>query len=640
MKSKTVSEMSSGGSSSAGGIAVGPGSQPSKGKYKARNPGKPGKNTEKEAHKGLFGEGKVDENAMPVMGKMKRALRKVNPLMKTYLKAKADDHADTADNIHFHNAKASINPSDADPVDKSAATRHERHATRLGKLATGKKAFGEGADDAAEFPLQNADKPWSIKDHNLKMIKLTKKPGIGGMVWSGVDQKSSAMLGAIWGVAWFVDSPGTVRNAQAAAHQQGYVLLTADGKEITSINEGGEPLIASGIGSGGKAPVKKKEPTPFANGLYDLKQWANRAVTAGEEDTDISHTVDTLLFYAQKNPTYQKFISGLTRIQKNLQNYSFVKQSADSLYQEAVMMESIGAGLQKVFKKGKNLANNMFQTDAERVDSLARKYMKQGMNRVEAHNKAKDEVFESLMFGLDPYEDNPVYRAVMHRLSITHSKLVAFHPEEVQQAVRNVADFVGDVEEIGSSDVSGWVKQVLGELPANLQEDVESLKEVEPKASSALKHRVGVTVLDPNEPMVAKRKEQIQKKVVVTADDIDSAITKAKSYYKKKGYKVVDAWYIEPVTEGFDPALGLANEWNTLNEAPRDAFVVLKLLYSRQDSRDVLTRYYKVMKELLKKYTRVQKNAFKMPKDAAESIRSQLEQGGLKSEIAPMVSAA
>ena len=69
------------------------------------------------------------------------------------------------------------------------------------------------------------------------------------------------------------------------------------------------------------------------------------------------------------------------------------------------MMESIGAGLQKVFKKGKNLANNMFQSDAERVDSLARKYMKQGMNRVEAHNKAKDEVFESLMFGLDPYED-------------------------------------------------------------------------------------------------------------------------------------------------------------------------------------------------------------------------------------------
>ena len=43
--------------------------------------------------------------------------------------------------------------------------------------------------------------------------------------------------------------------------------------------------------------------------------------------------------------------------------------------------------------------------------------------------------------------------------------LLAKHgPEKVGQAIDSVADFVGDVDEIGSSDVSGWVKQVEREL--------------------------------------------------------------------------------------------------------------------------------------------------------------------------------
>jgi hypothetical protein len=33
-------------------------------------------------------------------------------------------------------------------------------------------------------------------------------------------------------------------------------------------------------------------------------------------------------------------------------------------------------------------------------------------------------------------------------------------PEKVGQAVDEVADFVGDVDEIGSSDVSGWIRHV------------------------------------------------------------------------------------------------------------------------------------------------------------------------------------
>lgn len=56
---------------------------------------------------------------------------------------------------------------------------------------------------------------------------------------------------------------------------------------------------------------------------------------------------------------------------------------------------------------------------------------------------------------------NPVERAILHRIMMQHTGLLAkYGPELIMDAVAEVADFVGDVEEIGSSDVSGWVRQV------------------------------------------------------------------------------------------------------------------------------------------------------------------------------------
>jgi hypothetical protein len=62
-------------------------------------------------------------------------------------------------------------------------------------------------------------------------------------------------------------------------------------------------------------------------------------------------------------------------------------------------------------------------------------------------------------------EDNPVAGAITRRILMQRTDLLAKHgPEKVGQAIDSVADFVGDVDEIGSSDVSGWVKQVEREL--------------------------------------------------------------------------------------------------------------------------------------------------------------------------------
>jgi hypothetical protein len=58
-------------------------------------------------------------------------------------------------------------------------------------------------------------------------------------------------------------------------------------------------------------------------------------------------------------------------------------------------------------------------------------------------------------------EYSPVTQAITRRILRQRTDLLAkYGPEKVGNAIDEVADFVGDVEEIGSSDVSGWVRHV------------------------------------------------------------------------------------------------------------------------------------------------------------------------------------
>jgi len=69
-------------------------------------------------------------------------------------------------------------------------------------------------------------------------------------------------------------------------------------------------------------------------------------------------------------------------------------------------------------------------------------------------------------------EDSPVASAITRRILLQRSDLLSkYGPEKVMAAIDDVADFVGDVDEIGSSDVSGWIKQVEQSL-AGMAEEV------------------------------------------------------------------------------------------------------------------------------------------------------------------------
>jgi hypothetical protein len=73
--------------------------------------------------------------------------------------------------------------------------------------------------------------------------------------------------------------------------------------------------------------------------------------------------------------------------------------------------------------------------------------------------------------------NSPAAGAITRRILAQRSDLLAkYGPVKVMSAIDDVADFVGDVEEIGSSDVSGWVKhveQMLGNMGESMSEGVD-----------------------------------------------------------------------------------------------------------------------------------------------------------------------
>jgi hypothetical protein len=105
-------------------------------------------------------------------------------------------------------------------------------------------------------------------------------------------------------------------------------------------------------------------------------------------------------------------------------------------------------------------------------------------------------------------ETSPVARAVLHRIMMAHPGMLAQHgPERVMSAVDELADRVniGPDDEIGTSDVSGWVRDVirmLSELPDEPMSDVDALDEAEKKGLyyNVNKRKQAGTSRDKNHP--------------------------------------------------------------------------------------------------------------------------------------------
>ena len=102
-------------------------------------------------------------------------------------------------------------------------------------------------------------------------------------------------------------------------------------------------------------------------------------------------------------------------------------------------------------------------------------------------------------------DPSPVAGAITRRIIHQHPEVLAkYGPAMVGQAIDDVADFVGDADEIGSSDVSGWVRQVIQSLGKSMDEgdnlatfeDINSIRNLAglPVVESVLTDSTGSTL--------------------------------------------------------------------------------------------------------------------------------------------------
>jgi hypothetical protein len=145
---------------------------------------------------------------------------------------------------------------------------------------------------------------------------------------------------------------------------------------------------------------------------------------------------------------------------------------------------------------------------------------------------------EMTLAGDDLTEDagdlNPVESAIALRITTRHPELIRHGLDEVLAAIKDVAETAGDVEEIGTSDVSGWVKQVKDRLENQINEGDDCDVQINEKAVSKKQQKfMGMVHAaqkgeKPTSPEVAKVAKTMKK-----SDVTDFAKTKHKGLPKK-----------------------------------------------------------------------------------------------------------
>ena len=97
---------------------------------------------------------------------------------------------------------------------------------------------------------------------------------------------------------------------------------------------------------------------------------------------------------------------------------------------------------------------------------------------------------------------SPVTSAITRRIIHQHPELLAkYGPAVVGQAIDEIAEFVGDVDEIGSSDVSGWVSQVIRSLGRFAPVRDEGVAESAENRHHFIRHNIW-TVMDSDEEVM------------------------------------------------------------------------------------------------------------------------------------------
>ena len=111
----------------------------------------------------------------------------------------------------------------------------------------------------------------------------------------------------------------------------------------------------------------------------------------------------------------------------------------------------------------------------------------------------------------DDQEMNPVANAIINRVTSQYHDLIAKHgPDKIMQAADAVGDFIGDVEEIGSSDMNAYMKYFMDELGEVATQESREIAELQTLS--------GTTRVDPRDPK-AMTKAALGKAGITTGED-------------------------------------------------------------------------------------------------------------------------
>jgi hypothetical protein len=223
--------------------------------------------------------------------------------------------------------------------------------------------------------------------------------------------------------------------------------------------------------------------------LYDLvgdDQLFDQLETLADQDADADarQTVYNRLVELSDDPAIAEV---LNQLNIDTDTPAETEDPADEIREDEITPDEIRARVEKNLPQNiKGMirdSETMNDNEFKETHGITRQYFNQTLSpAARAHYMKEDED-----------EASPVESAILHRIMNSHLDLLKqYGPAAVMAAARDVADNIGDVEEIGSSDVSAYVNQVVQSLDsgefAHLEEQVneEQLDEILPALGAAL----------------------------------------------------------------------------------------------------------------------------------------------------------
>ena len=196
-----------------------------------------------------------------------------------------------------------------------------------------------------------------------------------------------------------------------------------------------------------------------------------------EDDSDMSN-INELFVQETVDPRIESVMPILSKLQKKISEMSEVNELsewADKLIEGDEDIED---------NEADDALDNDEQdlTEAPGAETLGHNVRTDAKNLRAFDLEEEESLTSNNPQGVPESEDgdqNPVAGAITRRILMQRLDLLKkYGPVKVAQAIDDIADFVGDTDEIGSSDVSGWIKQIEQSLGGN---DLEEALDPEKK---------------------------------------------------------------------------------------------------------------------------------------------------------------